>query len=135
MPAGRPDTIDATYVAKAQEYVKGAWKNDGSVIPTVEGLAIYLDLARRTIYQAEELSLTLEQVQRLQSTMVINKGLTGEYNANIAKLLLSSKHGYVEKSASESTIVADVTSNGETVGTSQLDTIMQTLKDTTAKQA
>lgn len=36
---------------------------------------------------------------------------------------------------SEQTIVADVTSNGETVGTSQLDTIMQTLKDTTAKQA
>lgn len=36
---------------------------------------------------------------------------------------------------SEQLIVADVTSNGETVGTSQLDAIMQTLKDTTAKQA
>jgi phage terminase small subunit len=36
---------------------------------------------------------------------------------------------------SEQTIVADVTSNGETVGSSQLDTLMAALKDNTANQA
>jgi hypothetical protein len=98
MPAGRPDKIDETYVAKAQEYIDGAWKTDGSVIPTVEGMAIYLNVSRRTIYEAEELSHTLEQVQRLQAGLVLNKGLTGEFNANIGRLILSAKHGYREQS-------------------------------------
>lgn len=129
----RPDMINETYVKKAQEYVDGAWKADGSVVPTVEGMAIYLDISRKTCYQAEELSHTLEQVQRLQASLVLNKGLTGEYNSNIAKLLLSSKHGYVEKQE-----IDQKSSDGSMspkANKSDVDAMMDLVKQSTAKAA
>ncbi len=137
MPAGRPDTIDDSYVKRAEEYAAGAWQTDGRVVPTIEGLAIYLDIARETCYRAPELSHTLEKIQRLQSDLVVNKGLTGEFNANIGKLILSAKHGYVEKTAVE----ADHKSSDgsmtpkEPLAQSSLDGYVQYMKDKTAKEA
>lgn len=140
MPAGAPSKITPELLAKAKAFVEGGWQSvkNGSFqpsIPTIEALALELGLYRSYLYAVPELSDMLEQIQAQQSMMVLNKGLTGEFNSNIAKLLLSSKHGYVEKSASEQTVVADVTSNGETVGKSTVDDLINVLKDKTAKEA
>lgn len=136
MTAGRPDTITAEHTKRAEEYADGAWSAQGRVVPTVEGLASYLGVSRQTCYEAEELSYTLEKVQRLQSELVVNKGLTGEFNANIGKLILSSKHGYVERSASE---IDNKSSDGsmspkEPVSQSTLDGYIEYMKDKTAKE-
>ncbi len=97
MAGGRPDKIDAQTVQRANEYVDGAWRRAGVVIPTVDGLSEYVDIARQRIYVSEEFSDTLERLQRIQADMVLQGGLNNEFNPSIAKLILSSKHGYVEK--------------------------------------
>ncbi len=69
-------------------------------IPTIEGLANYLDVARSTIYEwkekHKEFSDIIERLQQEQAERLINNGLAGTYNPTIAKVLLT-KHGYVEK--------------------------------------
>ncbi len=81
-------------------------------IPQLASLALYLDVARATIYDwAEkfpEFSDKLEKVLKMQEEYLLNKGLSGEYNSKISSLLLY-KHGYVEKSES------DITSKGKPI--------------------
>lgn len=76
-------------------------------LPTVEGLSVYLNVSRDTIYEwakhYPEFSDTLDELKARQADKLINQGLAGNYNSTIAKLMLSSNHGMREKS--------DVTSN------------------------
>ncbi len=106
---GRFSTITPEIIAKARRYIDGAWQGPDIVIPTAEGLAGYINIARSTLYESKELSDTLEQIQRLQATMVLNGALDNRYNPAIAKLILSAKHGYVEKTevANSHSIVAE----------------------------
>lgn len=66
-------------------------------LPTIEGLAFYLDVNRDTLYDWEtkddEFSDILNTLREKQADMLINKGLSGDYNPTIAKVLLT-KHGY-----------------------------------------
>ena len=110
---GRPDKVGDWHVKRAQEYINGAWKKQGDyvVVPTLEGLAMYLDVSRQTLYEASELSYMRELVNKLQAEMVLNHGLQGTYNAAIAKLVLS-KHGYREATENVNVNV-DVTPQAE----------------------
>lgn len=73
-------------------------------LPSIEGLARHLKITRETLYkysrEHDDFKLLLEQIRTQQAKQLINKGLSGEYNAVIAKLLLS-KHGYHDKLESE----------------------------------
>jgi hypothetical protein len=68
-------------------------------LPTVGGLARYLGVSRDTIYEwkklHQEFSDIIEQIMAEQEDRLINKGMSGDYNPTIAKVLLS-KHGYRE---------------------------------------
>jgi hypothetical protein len=100
---GRFSTITPAVIAKASRYIEVDYKKDGSIIPTVEGLAQYINVHRSTLYESKELSDTLEQIQTLQARLVLNGALANEYNPSIAKLILSAKHGYIERSSVENT--------------------------------
>jgi len=86
-------------------------------IPSVEGLACDLELTKETIYiyaedKKDELkkkifSDAIRAIKREQAKRLMNKGLSGEYNPLIAKLLLSANHGMAEKQS------VDHTSKGE----------------------
>lgn len=82
-------------------------------LPTVAGLSLYLGVARSTIYkwaeEHKEFSDTLDEIITAQEDALISKGLSGEYNQTIVKLMLSSNHNYKEKSET------DVTSGGEKI--------------------
>jgi len=82
-------------------------------IPSVAGLAIYLKVARSTIYKwADEqpnFSDTLEQILATQEEILTSNGLGGQYSPVITKLMLSNNHGYKEKTET------DVTSKGERI--------------------
>lgn len=93
---GRPTVATPENVAKAQEYVLEGYKEE-EVIPTVEGLALWLGISKESLYARDEFSDVLGVLKNKQARSLLNKGLTGDYSAVIAKLLLSSKHGYVEK--------------------------------------
>lgn len=68
-------------------------------IPTIEGLAVYLEINRDTIYDWEkkydEFSVIISRLRGEQADRLINNGLSGTYNSTIAKVLLT-KHGYRE---------------------------------------
>lgn len=68
-------------------------------IPTKGGLAKYLGVHRDTLYEWSkvhpEFSDIMEELGAEQEDRLINKGLSGDYNPTIAKVLLT-KHGYRE---------------------------------------
>ncbi len=70
------------------------------VVPTAAGLAGVLNVSKATIYKwAEditEFSDTLGNLNRKQEQILINKGITGEFNSVITKLMLHN-HGYSDK--------------------------------------
>lgn len=72
------------------------------VIPTIEGLALHLDLSRSTLYEWEELYIEfsdiLETLRAIQAQLLITNGLVGKFNPTMSKMMLS-KHGYYEHRA------------------------------------
>lgn len=68
-------------------------------IPTIEGLSLYLGTSRKILYiweeQDEEFLHIMDQLRAKQAKALISKGLSGDYNPTIAKVLLT-KHGYRE---------------------------------------
>ena len=77
-------------------------------LPSIAGLAVYLGVSRTCIYEwrdaegeartdlHDEFSYILDAILAEQEKRLINNGLSGTYNANIAKLALG-KHGYSDK--------------------------------------
>lgn len=70
-------------------------------LPTVEGLAYELGVNKTTIYEwckaNEEFSNAIDRLKAKQARELISKGLSGDYNPTIAKLMLSANHGMREK--------------------------------------
>ena len=96
MPAGRPQEYNETYVDKANEYLESCDKE----LPSIEGLAIFLEIARVTVYDWKdkfpEFSYIVEKILAEQAKRLMNNGLQGKWNASISKLILT-KHGYSDK--------------------------------------
>lgn len=68
-------------------------------IPSIEGLCLKLNISKDTLYAWEkihkEFSYDIDRVRKIQAERLLNKGLSGDYNPTIAKVLLT-KHGYRE---------------------------------------
>ena len=98
---GRPTKITPELVEQAKRYLVPSFD-----LPTIEGLALELDVSRDILYDWEEkndeFSYILSKLRLLQANKLIQKGVKGEYNSTIAKMMLT-KHGYVEKTATDVT--------------------------------
>lgn len=96
---GRPSKL-AESIEKAKEYLMGGYETVGDVVPSVAGLACYLGISRSTAQEYAkdntEFSGTLEAIKTLQENKLINKGLVGDFNPTITKLMLAN-HGYSDK--------------------------------------
>jgi hypothetical protein len=105
MPGGRPSDYNDKTVDKVVEYLE-TYRELDQVIPTIMGLARFLGVTTQTLHEwkqhedKKEFSSVLRQLMDLQGESLINKGITGEFNSTIAKLILT-KHGYHEKSQVE----------------------------------
>lgn len=111
-----PELLKAAYTYFLK-HSTGKGKKD---LPTLAGLQIYLGISSFAIHDWDnnakgktieeggeftphELSMFKEfanittHIRKLQETTLINRALRNEYNSKIAALLLSSKHGYIEK--------------------------------------
>lgn len=115
----RPTKLTEALVKQAEEFVVSR-REDRTLLPTVEGLALELHIHRDTVYDWAEIDETSTPLQRrfsdivgdlksAQAEKLVQYSLIGKYNSTIAKLILSGKHGYVEKSAS------DITTGGEAI--------------------
>lgn len=130
MPGGRPTDYSNKVLRQAKKYLENCedkevqqvvglsakgtelYKNKLNVnLPTIEGLSAFLKVNRDTLYEwakhHTEFSDTLEKIKAEQAKRLIDKGLSGDYNPTIAKLILSSNHGMREKS--------DVTTDGKQI--------------------
>jgi hypothetical protein len=128
----RPSKYNESIQQKADSYLHGTYKavdpdtgketaqplycEDGSVIPSIEGLAEWLKVNRSTVYQWQtddksceidgqivRFSDTLDQILSVQKRLTLNNGLKGLFNSNIAKLVLAN-HGMHDKVDSQTNV-------------------------------
>lgn len=110
---GRPTKLTDELIEQARQHVLTFDISVGTLLPTIEGLALDLHISRETLYQWEkentEFSDILEEMRQLQATKLIQNSIVNRYNPTIAKMILSGKHGYVEQTAT------DITTKGEAI--------------------
>ena len=123
---GRPSEYDKEYILKVDDYLRSCVDTNEPVlsyitekgnerysgtrlivnIPTIEGFAQYLKVSKKSLYNWAEKDIdflhALEKIEDEQKKRLISKGLSGDYNSTIAKLILSANHNMREKSDIES---------------------------------
>lgn len=106
---GRPTDYTPELVAKAKSYLAIEFDLLGHSVPSVAGLSVHLGKSRSTLYawakeaDKKEFSDILEAILAKQEQISLAKGLNGEFNSTIVKLLLG-KHGYSDKAETQSTV-------------------------------
>jgi len=97
--AGRPTKLTPELLVKAKEYLDGGYLSD-ELVPTIAGLSLYIDISRVTVYEwakdNPEFTYIVEKLMGGQEKGLLKGALGGDYNASIAKLMLT-KHGYTDK--------------------------------------
>jgi hypothetical protein len=99
MKRGRPIKYSTKTSKHVIDYIaKCAEKEE---FPTIEGLASYLKVGTRTIYdwkaEYEDFSQTIGKLMDAQRELLINNGLVGKYNTRFSMFLLKANHGMREK--------------------------------------
>lgn len=129
--AGRPTDLNQELIDRAKEYLPTCI----SIMPTIEGLALYLRVHKDNIYEwckhnddlGSQFSDVFEEIKNTQGMRLINGGLYNRLNPTITKLMLS-KHGYIEKTAT------DLTNNGKDLPTPILGGISGIRRDDSTPQ-
>ena len=113
MPRWRPSTCTPEVVEKAWDYIDN-FEEYGHAVPSTAGLCKIIDRARSTVYgwanedpPRENFDQILDAINENQELVTFNRSLRGEYNSNIAKLLLG-KHGYSDKHEADIKTTQDI---------------------------
>ena len=106
----RPTTWTIEIENAAWDYINGGWEEEEHAFPSVVGLCAVLGRGKSTIYDwashnDKGFSDILDKINECQEMVAWNKGLKGEYNANLVKLLLG-KHGYSDRVDSSHNVTA-----------------------------
>ena len=108
---GRPSKLNDEVIEQALYYIENH-QDFGDVVPTIEGLAYELHVARSTLYKwADEhdgFSYIFERLKAAQAKKLLSGGLSSELNATITKLMLT-KHDYSDKQET------DIKTNGKDI--------------------
>lgn len=97
----RPTKYTPELLEAARVYLTN-YEDHDHAFPSDIGLADVLEISTTTLYDwakhedKEEFSDILDQINRKQQLVAWNKGLRGDYNPTLVKLLLG-KHGYHDK--------------------------------------
>lgn len=126
---GRPTKYRQDLIEKVDEYLATCVDEEGEFhktrgatsnsyertlkvnLPKLEGFSRFIGVDHGNMLewekQHEDFSKALNKIRKAQHDRLIDQTLAGNYNPLIAKLILSSNHGYREKS--------DVTTNDESI--------------------
>jgi hypothetical protein len=101
--AGRPTGYSDDLVEKARQYIEGDYDTIyRHSIPSHLGLCEALSISKTSLYKwageegKEAFADILAKCNAKQHNILISKGLSGDFNASIAKLVLG-KHGYHDR--------------------------------------
>lgn len=95
---GPPTKWKPEIITKARHYLEN-YQDYGKNIPTVARLSQVLGISKDRIYvwsnqkDKKELKVILQQLKVIQEAVLLENGLSSEFNPTITKLLLT-KHGY-----------------------------------------
>lgn len=97
----RPTHCTPEVIEQAKAYIENYQSEHDHVIPSVVGLCGVINRARSTVYQwaenkENEFADILESINEKQQQVLLHKGLSGDFNSAITKLVLG-KHGYHDK--------------------------------------
>ena len=102
----RVSSCTQEHVDKGMAYINGGYL-DGEVVPTSDGLAIAMDVCRKTAYNwadqesnpfREEIAYIMDRVQAIQGMKIVSGGLSGEMNATVVGKMLAN-HGFSQASS------------------------------------
>lgn len=102
MPGGRPSKYTKEVAQKCRDYLAGNWDDGESHFPSQVALSRHLDVVLSTIDKwrhdedKPEFSDILDKIKARQREILIHKGLAGDFNSAICKLVLG-KHGLHDK--------------------------------------
>lgn len=116
---GRPTKYNEERISQVDEYLQACqdeyfdWvKTDGAnstsyerkltvKLPTFEGFASFINVNISSVElwgrKYPDFSRALEKIMVEQRARLVEKGLSGDYNSTIAKLILSANHGMKER--------------------------------------
>lgn len=103
---GRPTKYEPILIQTAKEYIDSCGR-EATELPTIEGLARYINVNSDTIYEwrekYSEFSETIKGLLDKQKDQLINDGMYGgkEVNSTMAIFLLKANHGLIETSRTE----------------------------------
>ena len=112
MAGGRPSKYNESMLEIAEDYLTTYNTEYNHLIPSIVGLSEVLEVTAKTLYNWSnhsdntEFLHMLDKIQQRQQRILIENGLTGDFNAAITKLALT-KHGYSDK------VEQDLTSGGK----------------------
>ncbi|MBI5151323.1 MAG: hypothetical protein HZA34_01985 [Candidatus Pacebacteria bacterium] len=96
---GRPTKYTASTMERLRFYTRDCQKS--GVFPTIEGLAAYLGVGSRTLYDWEaehaDFSQAMDKLRDTQKELLITNGLNGKYSTRFAMFLLKANHNMTEK--------------------------------------
>ena len=101
MAGGRPTKYNDDLIERAPEYLEN-WEAEGDLIPSQAGLAVFLKISISCVEKwsrqadKQEFLRVLDEIEVKQRSLLINRGLSGDFNSAIAKLVLG-KHGFSDK--------------------------------------
>jgi len=102
-------------------------------LPTIEGFSSFLDVSVDSLERwgdkYPKFCGALNEIRREQKKRLLDKGLSGDYNPMIAKLILSSNHGMNEKKETEQTILKVKT--GDDITKEKADEIKRSIFNST----
>jgi len=111
LTCGEEEDVFHKTVGESSNSYERVWK---VVLPKIEDFATFIGFHKDTVYKwAEEnpeFSDALDKIRTAQHKMLVDGAVSGRYNSTISKLILSSNHGYREKS--------DVTTDGKAINLS-----------------
>ena len=94
-PVGRPSTYRKKF-CNINGYLRDCEKR--LKLPSIVGYAGYLGVTSNRLHEwgkkHPEFRYSLDILLDIQHELLLSNGLTGTYNASIAKLILSNNHGY-----------------------------------------
>ena len=117
---GRPTKYNPQYILMVEDYLKRNQDEEEVVrLPTISGFASEIGFPEKTLYawanNEPEFRKALDKIKEEQKKRLLNKGLSGDYNSTIAKLILSANHGMREGK--------DITTDGEKISGNTIEII------------